>query len=166
MRIFLRIALLIVVMSSVQSCFYGRGDDNYVQPSKYVPIVMKRADFERSLAVEKPQAMKNAGKIYIKDQWIFISDTNKGFHVYDNSNPQNPVLKSFIKAPGATDLTIKGNVFYINQAVDLVALEINPETGTLQQLKRVKNTFPERKAPNGEMIMAREGDVIVDWKIR
>jgi hypothetical protein len=41
-----------------------------------------------------------------------------------------PILRNrlhFYKAPGATDLAIKGNTVYINQAVDLVTATFDPD---------------------------------------
>jgi hypothetical protein len=64
-------------------------------------------------------------KISIKDDLMFINDVNKGFHVYDYTDPKKPIRPILYKAPGATDLAIKGNTVYINQ-VDLVTATFDP----------------------------------------
>jgi hypothetical protein len=56
-----------------------------------------------------------------------------------------PIRLHFIKAPGATDLAIKGNTVYINQAVDLVTATFDPATKNLQLLTETKMCFRKSK---------------------
>jgi hypothetical protein len=35
-------------------------------------------------------SIKQAGKIYFKDSYIFVNEVNKGIHVIDNSIPASP----------------------------------------------------------------------------
>ncbi|OOV18741.1 hypothetical protein [Flavobacterium sp. LM4] len=95
---------------------------------------------------------------------MFINDVNKGFHVYDYSDPKNPVRLQFIKAPGATDLAIIDDVIYINQAVDLVTIKYNSATKKIDITNRNKNVFPQKKSPNGFSGNPRENEIIIDWK--
>ena len=39
------------------------------------------------------EAVSQTGKIYIKDNFIYLNDQNKGIHVFDNSN-HNHIKKS------------------------------------------------------------------------
>ena len=47
-----------------------------------------------------PQDIKTQGKIYVKDQYIFIGDVNLGIHVVDNTDPRNPIKIAFIQIYG------------------------------------------------------------------
>jgi hypothetical protein len=50
---------------------------------------------ETSIAFQNAQPIKSE-KIYIKDDLMFINDVNKGFHVYDYTDPKN-LSDHFIK---------------------------------------------------------------------
>lgn len=135
----------------------------YYYESDYEPEIMKREVFEKSIEVETPHTMQNAGKIYLKDQLLFLGDTNKGFHIYDNSDPEKPVAVAFLRIPGATDLAIRDNVLYVNQATDLVALSYDIATKKVTIHKRIANTFPSLRSPEGSLGYPKEDEVIVDW---
>lgn len=145
----------------LQSCIY-RVDDSPSRYSPYEPVYMSRQQLESSIKMSAPKSMTKAGKIYVKDSYIFITDENKGFHIYDNSNPNAPQLTGFLEVPGATDMAIKNNTIYINQAVDLVAVTIN--NGTVTVHKRIVNTFPQKISPDGWGHSAGQNEIIVDWK--
>jgi len=151
---------------SLQSCFYNYHDDDDFpstpQYSQYTPVIMSREQMVNSIKMSEPKSMTKAGKIYVKDSYIFITDENKGFHIYDNSNPNAPQLTGFLEVPGATDMAIKNNTIYINQAVDLVAVSLNINQVTVQ--KRIANTFPQKISPDGFNHYAGENEIIVDWK--
>jgi hypothetical protein len=59
-------------------------------------------------------------------------------------DPKNLSELHFIKAPGATDLAIKGNTVYINQAVDLVTATFDPAKKILRLLNRNKMCFRKK----------------------
>ncbi|UUV21066.1 hypothetical protein [Paenimyroides aestuarii] len=153
-----------LAMLLLQSCWYTSGVDDFPEPrySQYTPITLSRAQLEGSIGMSEPRAMIKAGKIYVKDSFIFITDENKGFHIYDNSNPNAPQLTGFLYAPGATDMAIKNNTIYINQAVDLVAISFNNNEVTVH--KRIQNAFPQKLSPDGWQHQVGENEIIVDWK--
>jgi len=158
-------SITLVTSLSLQSCFYNyHDDDDFPTPqySQYTPVIMSRAEMVNSIKMTEPKSMIKAGKIYVKDSYIFITDENKGFHIYDNSNPNAPKLTGFLEVPGATDMAIKNNTIYINQAVDLVAVSLNNMQVTVQ--KRIANTFPQKISPDGRYHYAGENEIIVDWK--
>lgn len=148
---------------SLQSCFYHVHDDNVPEPYYlYEPVYMSRQQLENSIKISASRSMQKAGKIYVKDNYIFITDENKGFHIYDNTNPNAPTLVSFLEVPGATDMAIKNNTIYINQAVDLVSVSIQNNQVTVH--KRIPNTFPPKISPDGWSHSSGENEIIVDWK--
>lgn len=154
-----------------QSCCltpFDCNDDGFVEPaSSYEPVFLSRTDFEKSVNLKNTLAIGTSGKIYVKDNFLFINELNKGFHVYDNSDPANPKSIKFLEAPGATDLAIRNNMIYINQATDLIAVEYNPSTNTASLAKRIPNTFPELRSPDGfDAYTIPENSVVVDWKLK
>jgi len=155
--------LILVLLFSLQSCFFSWMEpvDNY---SEYEPVLMERANFETSISLQNSRTIDNAGKIYVYNNYLFINEKNLGFHVFNNQNPESPVALKFITSPGATDMAIKNNVVYINQATDLVAVELSTTIQSLNVSKRIENIFPEMISPDGFYFGTPEGKVIVNWK--
>ena len=161
-----KICLLILCLS-LSSCFLNwEGEENNTeQPdsfSRYEPTVLSTIDFERSISVQDQKEITEASKIYITNNLIFINDKRTGFHIFDNSDTANPIKKKFLNAPGATDIAIRGNTLYINQATDLVVLTFDFNTLNAVLSKRVRNVFPELQSPDGERYY-EDGKVVVNW---
>ncbi|CAD0007991.1 hypothetical protein [Flavobacterium chungangense] len=156
-----KLLLLLLIAFVFTSCL--RLENNSWEENQYKPVVLQRSVFEKSIVLENPQTINKSGKIYIKGDLMFINDVNKGFHVYDYSDPKNPVRLQFIKVPGATDLAIIDDIIYINQAVDLVTITYNSLTKKMDIKNRNKNVFPQKKSPNGFSGNPRENEIIIDW---
>lgn len=153
----------------LSSCFYGRNDDDIIDvepPSQYEPVILKRESFNTSVELLPPQNQDIMGKIYVKDGYLFINEPNKGFHIYDNSNPQNPVALKFLKVLGSTDVSIKQEVLYINNAVDLIAVTFNTDFSEVTVSKRVEHIFPELISPDGYRANIASDEVVVNWKLK
>ncbi len=161
----------VILCFAVQSCcpflVDCEDDDFNAQESKYEPVFLKRSDFETSVSLKNAMAIGTSGKIYVKDNLLFINELNKGFHVFDNSDPANPQPIKFLAAPGSTDLAIRENMVYINQATDLIAVNYNATTNTANLVKRIPNTFPSLRSPDGfDAYSIPENSVLVDWKLK
>lgn len=148
----------------LNSCWTPRQDDD-VEPTQnnYTPVIISRTELENSVQALPPQNIIQSGKIYIKDNYMFINEVNKGFHVYNYDNPQNPIKIGFIQIPGATDLAIRNNIIYINQAVDLVTLSYNDNNNTISVTDRNRNVFPTKVSPQGFTAGASENMIVIDW---
>lgn len=91
-----------------------------------------------------PRPIENLGKIYYKDQFIYINERNKGIHIFDNANPSAPVPVRFIQIIGSEDIAIKGDILYSDNIADLVAIDIS----NIEQIKvtsRLKGLYEESK---------------------
>ncbi|WGU68891.1 hypothetical protein QIU19_02915 [Capnocytophaga canimorsus] len=53
----------------------------------------------------------------------------------------------FLSIPGATDLAIRDEVMYVNQATDLVAFSYDVNSGTITLHKRIKKGFSSDALP-------------------
>ena len=143
----------------LQSCIYY----NSPEPNPHTAVIMQRAEFEAAVQAMPQQEMFKSGKIYIKDNFMFINDVNKGFHVFDYSNAENPIKLGFINIPGATDLAVRNNVIYINQATDLVSISYNPIANTLSVLHRNESVFPQKLSPYGFQADTDADEIVIDW---
>jgi hypothetical protein len=135
----------------------------YYPVSAYTPVFMEREELERSVSYRQGECdLVNPGKIYHKAPYIYVTEKYKGIHVINNSVPSAPVREGFIVAPGCVDMAIKGNYLYLDNAVDLVAVDLVTKTVT----ERVKNAFPEPLSPDGYACYVERPDnyVLVGWK--
>lgn len=148
------------------SCFYLRSDDDGGEPfeSAYEAIVFDRETFEKSTVLTESKAHESTGRIYLKDNYLIINELNKGFHIYNNTDPENPVNIGFLKVLGSTNLSIKNNLIYVNNAVDLIAIKIDTDFNTIEVTKRVKNVFPEKISPDG--YTNNTNDIVIDWVLK
>lgn len=118
-------------------------EDKYEVEQKYSyfePIYTTAAEIRASVGVVAPQEIKEAGKIYIKDNWLFVNEVGKGIHVIDNSNPKAPVIKNFLNIPGNYDLAVKGNILYADSYIDLLAIDISDKSN-IKIVKRLEGIF-------------------------
>ena len=114
------------------------------QRGEWEPIFMKRADLEQSVKyTQESRALKKPGKIYCKGNYIYVSELYKGVHVINNTNPSQPVQEGFIIVPGCVDMAVKGDILYVDNAVDLVAFDL----ASRQVTQRIRNVLPEPAAP-------------------
>lgn len=154
---------LLLVAATLQSCIYTVDDDPPLEiTTNYEPVYIDRPDFEASISVAEATTIDTAGKIYVFDNLLFINEKNKGFHVFSNTDPENPEPLHFIKAPGTTDVSIRNQVYYVNQAVDLVAFRYQTN-GELTVLKRIPNVFPPLLSPDGFQDNTPENKVVIAW---
>jgi len=131
---------------------------------EYIPIYMSRDVLENSVKyIAGEREMIETGKIYYRYPYIFINERYKGVHVINNTDPYNPVKEGFILAPGCIDMAVKGNIIYLDNAVDLVSFDLN----TKEVTSRIRNVFPE-PTPSGDIFRYRKedrpkGSIIVRW---
>ena len=96
-------------------------------PSEVVGLRPIYIDEQLAEVIEatEPQPIVRLGKIYYKDETIYVNESNLGVHVIDNSDPAAPVKTKFLKIPGCHDIAIKGNILYADNVGDLVAIDIS-----------------------------------------
>ncbi len=97
---------------------------NKILKKAYRPIYVS-AEEAKTVSFKPPREIKEQGKIYIIDQYIFIGDVNAGVHIIDNSNPENPQKVGFIQIYGNHDIAIKDGVLFADNLEDLIAVNIS-----------------------------------------
>jgi hypothetical protein len=163
-KIFYSLAAALVIVSTFlfQSCVKDTYQRTYTY-TYYMPVYKTTAEVRANIKSNAPQALERPGKIYIRGSYIFLTETDRGIHVIDNSNPSQPKNIAFIDIPGTMDLAVKGNTLYADLFTDLVAIDItDPRQVHLQ--KTVENIFPPRYY--GGYFMADSSKVIVNWEKR
>jgi len=159
--------LLILTAIGIVSC-----RDSSIEYRKYtanVPQYMSYDEMRQPVKSTAAYAIATAGKIYIKDNYLFVNEKYKGIHVFDNSNPALPVNLTFIDIPGNVDLAVSGNYLYADNYIDLVVLDISDIMNPVE-VKRIKDIFPYTipEAIENFPISAidKEQGVIVGWQVK
>lgn len=105
------------------------------------PEYMTYDDLRSSFEVKSGETIIQPGKIYFKDNFIFINEYQKGIHVVDNNDPSNPQITAFIEIPGNVDMAIKGNMLYADSYIDLLTIDVS-DLNNIVELDRDTNVFP------------------------
>ncbi len=162
-------AFYLILIFLFQSCWYtGVDDDNEPYRSVYKPITQNRIDFEKTINLKEARQIITSGKIYVKEDLIYLNELGKGFHILDNSDPENPQPLAFIEIPLATDLAIRNNILYVHHAVDLVSFSYSVSNNRLDILHRERNVFPELQSPDGfgpDHYEVPEGNIVLGYQL-
>jgi len=130
----------------------------------YTPVYMSRESLDNSvLYVSTVRPMVQTGKIYYCNSYIYVNECFNGVHIINNTDPTHPAYEGFIEAPGCIDMAVKGNIIYLDNAVDLVSFDLDSK----QVTKRIQNVFPEPLPPSDFRIdkggKRPKGSILVAW---
>lgn len=105
-----------------------------------VPLTWTLESIRAGVRILPPRELENPAKLYVKDNYLFISEAKKGVHIINNVNPSNPVKISFLEIPGVIDMAVKNNTLYVDSYMDVVALDISNPTD-VKEIGRTKDIF-------------------------
>ncbi len=89
------------------------------------PIYMTTDVFRNSVKVSKvPHSISSIGKMCLYNNFLYISEPQKGIHIIDNSDPSNPHITGFIEILGNADLAIRNGMLYADSYIDLVWFDV------------------------------------------
>lgn len=133
---------LVLLVASLFLGLTGCGDTCDVRNSYtyFEPIYTSMEEIRSSVDVLPARDLNAVGKIFFKDNFLFINEPNDGVHIIDNRDPANPVNIAFITIPGAFDLAIRGNTLYSDSYMDLVAIDIT-DLNNVTEIGREENFF-------------------------
>ncbi len=107
----------------------------YMEPV-YTPASVVRNSYES----QEPRALEFPGKIYRKDQFLFINEFGKGVHIFNNNDRSNPQPIAFLNIPGNFDMAAMGQYLYVDSFVDLLVLDISDPT-QVSLIRRIENAI-------------------------
>jgi hypothetical protein len=149
--------------------FYSCEDSTYKEYKGYSPVYLSYKNLRSGVSQIQNTDLKNPGKIYFKDNYIFIVEEMEGIHVFDNSNPSSPENKTFLKVPGVVDISISGSYLYADSYVDLVVLDVQ-DIANIHQVGRVMDvlpyTVPVSKTDYPTGYVDKEKGVVLDWELK
>jgi len=162
--------LLLFISFSLISC-----EDKVVTTrtfTAYSPIYMSYDDLRASVKISSKSEnveLNQPGKIYFKDNLIFINELHKGVHVYNNQNPESPEHIAFIEIPGNVDIAIRNNVLFADSYVDLVSIDIS-DLNNIHEIHREKDIFqytlPETDYQYPTAKFDETKGVITSWEVK
>jgi len=149
--------------------FYSCEDLTYKEYKGYSPVYLSYKDLRSAVTEVQNVNLENPGKIYFKDNYIFIVEELKGIHVFDNTNPASPVKKTFVKLPGVVDISISGYIMYADSYVDLVVLDVQ-NIDNIHEVGRIKDilpyTVPESKTDFPSTYIDKDKGVVISWELK
>ncbi|MDY9917659.1 MAG: hypothetical protein U2P89_02155 [Proteiniphilum sp.] len=144
--------------------------DEYVTYTVNEPVFMSASEFRSAVDVEGPKPIEKQGKIVFYDEYLYISQPEKGIHIIDNRNPSDPRNIAFIELLGNADMHVRNNMLYADSYVDLVWFDINDPAKPVFK-GRKEEVFPEALplTENGfgidyDKFADRGNKVVVGWK--
>lgn len=133
-----------------------------------VPVYMDYASFRQSFSFEKEAAIQGTGNIYVYNQFIFLSEEDKGIHIINNTNPANPIAEGFMNIPGNTQMAVKDHYLYANSFIDLLVIDISVVNDP-KLVNRMENVFEyATPATNDNYPVAdvhKDRGVVIGWNI-
>jgi hypothetical protein len=145
------------------ACSKDKGDSKGTRTyTIYTPVYKSKANALATINGSAAEPIEHTGKIYLKDNFIYLNEVNKGIHVIDNSNNAKPKQVAFLAIPGNLDIAIKGNILYADMYSDLLALDIS-DIHHAKITSTIPNFFTSRIYVNGH-IAVQDDKVAVEWK--
>lgn len=164
----LKLILFTLLFSVIITSCYN--DDNFRTVEVAVPEVLSKSEFRQTTEITTPEPINEVGKIYAYKDYIFVTETFKGIHVIDNSDPTNPFVAKFIKLLANEDVSVKNDYLYADSATDMVVFDIS-DINAIEQVERLEDVFDSYHFPENELVydevnwsnFNKEEDVIVGW---
>ncbi len=154
----------LLILFAVGGC---KVNDEYTH-EVYKPVYKSFDAFRNSFQSGPAKEIQQAGKIYFKDNYLFVNEVNKGIHVIDNADPSNPIRLAFYELEGNVDMAIRGNILFADSYIDLVSLDISDVMNPVV-VSRLENAFPDVLPPYDQSLPIYELDrtkgVVVGWKV-
>jgi hypothetical protein len=117
-------SIILILLASITSISCSDDDYNSGQVAVTVPVLKLKSDIRNSIDILEPQATNSDGKIYVYDNLLFYIAQYSGIHIFNNQNPASPENIAFIQLEGVNDISIKNNILYADNYMDLVVFDI------------------------------------------
>ncbi len=138
--------------------------------TRVVPIYEKMEAIRgKGILFGLPRPIQSPGRVEGIGTQLFINEQGQGIHVFDNTDPSNPISAGFLEIPGNYNFMVNNGFLYANSYVDLLIFELAPLTpGTMpdqisymptNRLSNVFNAFWE-KEQTGEIAFSYKTEPI------
>ena len=121
---FLQFSAIFVLLIGMQSCF---DDEESWQEQGLAPIYVSDTDFSL-INSEEPRPSVDQGSILEIDDYIYINERFKGIHVFNNTDPGNPLKEYFWAIPGNSEFNISDDFLYADNSRHLITIDISDKS--------------------------------------
>lgn len=133
------------------------------------PVYMGYEELRQAVKPTGARDLVNPGKIYFKDNYIFVVEEREGIHIINLANPSNPQKVGFIEIPGCVDVAIKQSTLYADSYIDLVAIDVS-DLNNIREVARIKDVLPYLVPPTENDYRMAEVDkdkgVVTGWETK
>lgn len=129
--------ILFVIILTIVGC----KDKRYLHYYGNKPIYLSYDELRSSVQLENAHSITEKGTFFLHQTTLYVVEPKQGIHIIDNSNPANPIQTGFLRVYGATNLSMKDDIMYVNSYIDLVVLDCSNPAQPVE-VNRVKNLFP------------------------
>ena len=177
-------SLLYIVMIALSFIFSGcelMNGTEMADVAYFKPIFATVEELTMDISIDPPVDYAQSGKVITYGDYVFVNSPNKGIHIVDNTDPGNPINKSFISLVGNIDMAIVDDHLYADMFSALVVLDIsNIDEPILLEDYTVEDVFyfdQYWNYPSWEELEAYEYDrvgyenidmsqgIVLDWEI-
>lgn len=130
---FLAIIMLMLTISCEDKCTEIR---SYLT---YTPVYALKEDVLKA-EVTSAREISTPERLYFKDNYVFIVESNEGIHVINNSDPSSPNNEYFISIPGNHDVAIQDHYLYADNYTDLLVFDVS-DIHDIRQVMRIDSAF-------------------------
>jgi hypothetical protein len=150
--------LVLIVMMCLQLTNCNDDSNGLFDPvAVTVPVIKSKYEVRNSIAIKSGQPTNSDGKIYVYNNLLFYIAQNSGIHIFDNQNPEFPQNIAFIELEGVNDISVKDEVLYADNFMDIVVFDISNITNI--QLVSIEEDLLTYYAPYPEDALYFQGDV-------
>lgn len=152
------VLFLVSILGSLTGCLKDTCERE-VTYLRSTPVYMtKDAIRTGTVVTEAARELVNPAQFYYYDQHILIAEEGQGIHIIDNHNPRSPQAVAFLSIPGAANMAVKNDILYVNNYIDLLAIDIT-DIRQASLIGRTLDVFP----PIWEDV--NSGQVLVEYRI-
>ena len=129
----------------------------------YEPVIIAASEWRNNeFSLVGPESVCEPAGFYVYGDLLFVLDRQKGLHIIDNGDNDNPTPLAFLEIPGGSGLAVRNGMLYVSQYIDLLTFDLSdPAKPAL--LSRTENVFDVNSDFSTNMM--GNGDVVVDMEI-
>ena len=161
-------AALLAMVISLSGCLKDKKVKE-VTFTANVPVYMSYDDLRSSIEVQDPIAVDDPAKVYLYGDYVFVTERDKGIHIFRDVRTAAPMPVAFINIPGNRDIAIKDDVLYADSYVDPVAIDISNVQSPMV-LDRESDVLPYRFPKFDDQYHIYDVDeaegVVVGWEVK
>ena len=158
----IRILSLCLLATGLFSCLEDECEEVRYYTA-YQPVVIAASEWRNNnFSLAGPESVCEPAGFYVYGDLLFVLDRQKGLHIIDNGDNDNPTPLAFLEIPGGSGLAVRNGMLYVSQYIDLLTFDLrDPAKPAL--VSRTENVFDLNSDFSTNMMS--NGDVVIDMEL-